>query len=138
MVQKNCQEYKLHHKIADVILVEVRQDDRQEVTIQLEGHPIFEVNTEKYDLDTSILEPSDEIMIFADGLFFGPKRYDGYDLNAYRHTISLTNDAVLNTINMDEEHRLLENNDEEKAMYLYKRDGKEYEQYNAKLTLEWR
>lgn len=138
VVQKNCQEYKLHHKIADVILVEVRQDDRQEVTIQLEGHPIFEVNTEKYDLDTSILEPSDEIMIFADGLFFGPKRYDGYDLNAYRHTISLTNDAVLNTINMDEEHRLLENNDEEKAMYLYKRDGKEYEQYNAKLTLEWR
>ncbi len=138
VVQKNCQEYKLHHKIADVILVEVRQDDRQEATIQLEGHPIFEVSTEKYDLDTSILEPSDEIMIFADGLFFGPKRYDGYDLNAYRHTISLTNDAVLNTINMDEEHRLLENNDEEKAMYLYKRDGKEYEQYNAKLTLEWR
>jgi hypothetical protein len=137
-VQENCQEYKLHHKIADLVLVEVRQDDRQEQTIQLEGHPIFEINTEVYDIDDSILEAADEIMIFADGLYFGPKDLDGYIKNPLRRTISITNDEILSTINTDEEFRLLDTHEDDRINYVHKRDGKEYEQYNAKLTLEWR
>jgi hypothetical protein len=120
------------------VLVEVRQDDRQEQTIQLEGHPIFEINTDVYDIDDSILEAADEIMIFADGLYFGPKDLDGYIKNPLRRTISITNDEILSTINTDEEFRLLDTHEDDRINYVHKRDGKEYEQYNAKLTLEWR
>lgn len=137
-VQKNCQEYKLHHKIADVILVEVRQDDRQEATIQLKGHPVFEINAEEYDIDSTILEAADEIMIFADGLYFGPKDLDGYIKNPLRGTISITNDEILSTVNTDEEYMLLDTHQDDKSIYNIKRDGKVYKQYNAKLTFEWR
>lgn len=135
--------YTLTHDIADKLLVEVRQDERQEQTIQLDGHPVYDIDIEKYDLPPDILEAADEIMIFADGLYFGPtlngNEIDGgYIKNVARGCITIRQDEILEAINHDEEDVHLRTHPYEKITYLKRHENKPYERYNAKMTLEWR
>ena len=137
------QEFTITHNIADRLLVEVRQDDRQEQTIQLEGHPIYDIDVEKYDLPLDILEAADEIMIFSDGLYFGPtlngNEIDGgYIKNTARGCITIRQNEILEALNYDEEYLHLRARPYENIEYLERHNNKPYERYNAKLTLEWR
>lgn len=137
------EEFTLTHSIADKLLVEVRQDDRQEQTIQLEGHPTYDIDVEKYDLPLELLEAADEIMIFADGLYFGPtlngNEIDGgYIKNVARGCVTIRQQEILEAMNYDEEYLHLRARPYENIEYLNRHDNKPYERYNAKLTLEWR
>lgn len=131
-------EYLLNRKQPDYILVEIRQDERKEICIECKDHPAYEINIEKYDIDTSILEAADEIMIFSDGLYYGPTSLDGYIKNTSRTTLSITQDEILSTINSDEEYQLLKANMEEQRNYLTRHEAVPYKQYKASLILEWR
>ena len=142
-VLANGKTYTLHHNVADKLLVEVRQDDRQECTIQLDGHPIFDVGIEKYDIPLDILEASDEIMIFADGLYYGPTLNGdevdgGYVKNVARGCITIRQDEILDVINHDELYLHLRAKPLENNAYLSRKNNVPYERHNAKLTLEWR
>lgn len=135
----NRQKHTLDRKQDDLILVEVRQDERVETTIECQGHPVYELPIKKYDLDPSILEPADEMMIFVNGLYFGPKMNDGYKCNVLRGSISVTQEDTLEVMNHDEEDIFLKGNEEyRRTNYVAITDGKNYEQKNATLTLEWR
>lgn len=128
----------LHHSKADKLLVEVRNDDRQEQTIKLEEHPVYDIDVVKYSLPLDILEANDEIMIFADGLYFGPQLNEGYTKNVARGVITIQQNAVLSTMNTDEEKIYLDAHDAENQLYLFTHENKPYKQYNAQLTFEWR
>lgn len=135
--------HTLTHSVADKLLVEVRQDDRQEVTVQLEGHPIYDLDVEKLGISTDILEAADEIMIFSDGLYFGPtlngSEIDGgYIINRARGCITIRQDEILESINTDDEYLYLKAHPYENIVYLKRHNNEPYERYNAKLTLEWR
>lgn len=135
--------YERHHSVADKILVEVRQDDRQEKTIKLSGHPTYEISVDKYNLPIDILEASDEIMIFADGLYYGgtlngDKLNGGYTKNPARGCITINQEEILDAINQDEEYLLLTASPTENIRYLKNHENQPYERYNATLTFEWR
>jgi hypothetical protein len=142
-VVANGKEYTLHHNVADKLLVEVRQDERQECTIQLNGHPVYDISIDKYDIPLDILEASDEIMIFADGLYYGPTLNGdevdgGYVKNVSRGCITIRQDEILETMNHDELYLHLRAKPTENNAYLRRKDNVPYERHNAKLTLEWR
>ena len=138
-VPANNREYVRHHNAADKILVEVRQDNRQERTIKCEGHPVYDISVNKYDeLPLEILEAGDEILIFADGLFFGATLSEGYMKNVARGVITIKQDEILSTLNTDEEAIFLKTHKNENISYLKKHSDEPYESYNAELTLEWR
>ena len=88
-------------------------------------------------MDQSILDASDEIMVFVNGLFFGARSCDGYQKNPLRGAITITQDEILSAMNSDEEYMYLKTNELENQKYLEKYD-KPYSQYNATLTFEWR
>ena len=135
----NRQKYELEHKRDDLILVEVRQDERIEATFECVGHPVYELPIKMYDVDPSILEAADEIMIFVNGLYFGPSKNNGYKCNVLRGSITVTQEDTLEVMNHDEEDIFLKGNEEyRKTNYKVMTDGKDYVQKNATMTLEWR
>lgn len=135
----NNKRHTIHWPTDDKLLVEVRQDDRVETTFECKGHPVFELPILKYGIDPTILEAADEIMIFVNGLYFGPTKNEGYSINISRGAVSVTQEEILEIMNHDEEDIFLKGN-EEYYEHSYKAvtNGQPYEQKNALLTLEWR
>ena len=134
--------YTVHHDISDKILVEVRTDNRVEQTVTLDKHPVYEIDVEKYEIPADILETSDEVLIFVDGLYYGPPlngdNYDkGYTLNIPRCSVVIQQDDSLAAMNTDELSIYLKAHPEEARKYVLV-NGKEYERHNATVTLEWR
>jgi hypothetical protein len=90
-----------------------------------------------------LLTKSDEIMIFADGLYYGPTLNGdevdgGYVKNVSRGCITIRQDEILETMNHDELYLHLRAKPTENNAYLRRKDNVPYERHNAKLTLEWR
>ena len=138
IIAANNTTYTLNRPQDDLILVEVRQDERVEKTITCKGHPVYDIDTSAYNLDPSILEASDEIMIFVNGLFFGPSLNNGYAKSITRGVISISQDDTLQVMNYDEEKIHLDGDQESLEKYRINHNNNDYVQDNAKLTLEWR
>ncbi len=127
----------MQHPVPDYILVEVRNDNRVEKTFKiLQDLPAYELSVDTYHIDREILETSDEVMIFVDGLYFGAKMQDGYSLNLARGTITISQPEILSSMNHDEQFMLLATDSNEHLNYLEKY-GSEYAQYRVSLTLEY-
>lgn len=126
------------HNQPDYILVEVREDTRQTKTIEINKFPTYEINPTDYDIDMTILEAVDEIMIFINGLYFGAKKNEGYHINLSRGSIMISDQNTCDIINNDEMYNFLTGNSAANQLYLLRHDGAAYQHANAKITLAWR
>ena len=134
----NNTQYEREYDRPDVVLIEVREDERIERTFQCEGHPVYELGVDKYEIDDSILEPSDEIMVFVNGMYFGPTSLDGYIVNPLKRSITITQEDTLAPMNTDVQMQLLQGKPEEEQLYLLRHENKPYKQPDAIITMEWR
>lgn len=142
----------LKRNYPDIILVEVRQDERQEITFVDDTHPLYEINLAKNRIPVEILEPEDEILIFVNGLFFGTKYDNGYFLNRPKGCITINQEDTLGVMNYDEEALHLGvtgestpeaiaakmGRDHEHRKYLTRHNNIDYIRKSAEITLEWR
>lgn len=129
----------IHHTAADRILVEVTQDfDRQENHIYLDDKTSYEVSIEKYDLPIDMLEASDEIMIFVNGLFFGMRNLIGYMKDRYRGCIRLLDSDIVSRITSDPLYTYLKSNPKDMRLYKSTHDGKEYKPRTKEMLFDWR
>lgn len=135
---KNGNHAGTEHRIyPDRLLVEVRQDERIETTLKTSGHPVYEINVLDDEIDATVTDPADEIMLFVNGLYFGASRNNGYSINKQRGTISITDADTLAVLNTDEMMELMTGSPDTKAAYL-KRHTDPYTWKSHQVTLEWR
>ena len=144
---------QVKHSVANRILIEVKQDfDRRENFIKLNPDTVSDISIATYELPTEILEPSDEIMIFIDGLFMGLRKSFGYEVDKNRGVISLgvrrdienetnnkteiTNIDVIDRIINDPLYTYFESNPDKKLEYENKY-GK-YEKKTRNILFDWR
>lgn len=127
----------IDHVCADKILVEVRQDNRRESTIDLKTHDKPEIRLIDHGLPPSLLEPADEVMIYVNGLYFGAKMNEGYQLLKSRNTILIQNACMKDIMGSDIRVAIAEN--EYELQDYFTRHGRElYPQADTILTFEWR
>jgi hypothetical protein len=127
-----------HHK-ADRLLVEVRQDySRKEQTIKFDPADKYDIQVNKYNLSEEILESTDEIMIFVNGLFYGTRDLISYRLDKYRNTITLLDVDIVDKIISDPLYSFLMNNPAALAKYEKLNGGKPYILKPKMLTIDWR
>ena len=124
---------------SDKILVEVRQDNRQERNLAIKSEEFNgELFVDKYDLDPSVLEAADEILIFVNGIFTSAKLHDGYKLNIARNSIMITDPDINNVIRSDSEYEYLIGHPDEHAKYLEQNNNIEYKPKKTDMIIEWR
>ena len=124
---------------SDKILVEVRQDNRQERNLSIKSEEFNgELFVDKYDLDPSVLEAADEILIFVNGIFTSAKLHDGYKLNIARNSIMITDPDINNVIRSDSEYEYLIGHPDEHAKYLEQNNNIEYKPKKTDMIIEWR
>ena len=124
------------------ILIEVREDnDWTERTLDLKNfNGDFQLFAADSDLPTNIMNTTDTILIFVDGLYHGLTMNDGYVINKQKGLISIRDYTVLNAIRRDDletyvkiHPEILEvQNEEVEAYRLRKKDKNHY------LIIEWR
>lgn len=125
---------------ADEILIEVRDDYKlKEKTINLSAMTSSEIYVDENELPRDILEASDEIMIFINGVYTGLRNDSGYVKNRHNASITIVDADVANFINDDPLYRLFMMHPEKHILWQQRNGGKPYEQ-KAKsiITLEWR
>lgn len=140
------QHFYIHHEKSDQILVEVKQDyDRQENTILLDSTTNRSIDVEHYDLPLGILEASDEVAIYLDGLFTGLKKSvdsdkEGmsYALSPYTGTIDIKDADTIQRIINDPLYTFYETHPEAKLAYQNTHEGKSYPKKYHHLLFEWR
>lgn len=134
--------FKIKHNWPDYILVEIRKDyDRQERTIELDVSDNYEIAVDDYNIDSEILETSDEILFFLNGQFLNLSRskYQDYRLDKYKGCIAFLNSEFMSAINTDPLKTLFDRN-----ALIYsawkKQTGKDSYESNMKnrLTIIWR
>lgn len=145
---------QVKHTKADKILIEVKQDfDRRENYIKLKPETISDILITEYNLPTEILEPSDEFMIFIDGLFMGLRKSFGYEVDKNRGVISLgirrdlenntndkteiTNIDVIDRIINDPLYTYFESHPDKKLEYENKH-GEAYKKKTRNVIFDWR
>ena len=127
----------LEHNESDKIMVEVSMIEKQEQTIEIGKDFSYNIDVNKYNIDINILEPSDEVLIFTNGLFFGAESLNGYKMNKNRGVITITDPTTLNAISSNPLEEFILTNEENAKKY-FELYGKEYEHKNSIITLEWR
>lgn len=124
------------------ILVEVREDnDWTERTLDLKNfNGDFQLFSADSELPTTIMNTTDTILIFVDGLYHGLTMNDGYVINKEKGLISIRDYTVLDAIHRDDLETYVKThpevlnyqNNEMNAYRLRKKDKNHY------LIIEWR
>ena len=127
----------IEHVSADKILVEVRQDDRLEQTMVMSDHDKTEIDLGYYKMNPAILEPADELMIYINGLYFGPKMNEGYELLPSRNTVLIQNEIMRDIMNRDIRMAIAKNQVELRD-YFQSRGREIVPQADTVFTFEWR
>lgn len=123
----------------DKLLIEVRQDERTEFVVTLDPATFFgEIKLDDYDVDINVLEASDELLIFADGIYTSIRLNDGYKLNISRGSIMITDPDVNNIIRSDGEYEYLAGHPDEHAQYLISHNNEDYKRKTTDMIIEWR
>ena len=129
------------------IMVEVKYDyDRTENTFQPDPNAKYTINLDYYGLPLPILDTSDEILIFLDGLFFGLRNEEGYHKDKLSGALILKDQAIVNSIIGDplEDYLMAHFMDakSDNPNYIYEEQLKEYRAKQPArqhtITLEWR
>ena len=137
VIYGDAQHKYIDHAKADQILVEVRQDNRREATIRMTNHDTSEIDLKKYGLSPAILEPADEVMIYLNGLYFGPRMNEGYQLLESRNSLLITNACMKDVMGSDIRVAIAKN-EVELQDYFIPHGRKLYPQADNVLTFEWR
>lgn len=143
---------KMQYRQPDNILIEVRRDyERRENTIEYKSNNSCSISMMEHDIPTDIFTNTgkDEILIFVDGLFWGLRDGNGYELDTKNMTMKFENIQLRDNdyINIIERlvHDPLESSlltDEEssinKRAWYKKYFGEEYKKKSKIITLDWR
>lgn len=129
----------IHRSASDKILVEVKQDfERQENFIHLDETTNYDIGIDHYELPINILEASDEIMIFIDGLFFGLRNLFGYKKDRYRGVITLTDADIVQRVISDPLATYLLGNPAAMLAYKNTHNGNAYVPKTKDMIFDWR
>lgn len=131
------QHKNIEHVEADQILVEVRRDDRREQTILMADHTKPEIDLGLYEVSPALLEPADEIMIFINGLYFGPKMNEGYQLLPSRNSLLIQNEYMKDIMAPDIRQAVAKTEIELRD-YFMRRGRKAVPQPDTVFTFVWR
>lgn len=127
----------IEHVSADKVLVEVRQDDRREQTMSMKDHDKPEIDLGYYKMSPAILEPADELVIYINGMYFGPKMNEGYELLPSRNTVLIQNEIMRDIMGQDIRVAIAKN--EVELRDYYQQRGRELiPQADTVFTFEWR
>ena len=127
----------IDHVSADKLLVEVRQDTRTEQSLVLKEHDTPELDLGYYNMNPTLLEPADEIMVFVNGMYFGPKMNEGYELLPSRNSILIQNDIIREVMGQDIRVAIAKNEVELRDYFQMK--GRDIlPQADTIFTFEWR
>ena len=137
VIYGDAQHKFIDHVKADQILVEVRQDNRREETIVMKDHNQNEINLKQYGVSPAVLEPADELMIYLNGMYFGAKKNEGYQLLESRNSV-LIQSPVMKDIMGSDIRVAIAKNEVELRDYFYRRGRKLYPQADTVITFEWR
>lgn len=143
---------KAHNKgeanpMPDKILIEVRQDyGRQEKAIDFEersggANDIFVGAEGDFpQIPENILDSSDEVLIFLNGMFYGTSMNNGYTLDKNRLEIRIHNGEFINAVLADPVYDIMHDKYGRKTTYALKfkeEHGYDYERKNE-IILNWR
>lgn len=129
------------------IMIEVKYDyERTENTFHPDPDAKYTVNLDYYGLPLPILDTSDEILIFLDGLFFGLKNEEGYHKDRLTGSLILKDQEIVNSIIGDPLEDYLKAHimdaKSDNPNYIYEDQLKEFRasrpQRQHTITLEWR
>lgn len=139
-ILKDKEAVSMNRSIADEILVEVRQEfERQERTVIISEPNSHDIDIQKYDLPKEILEASDEILIFINGVFAGLRDNLGYKKDRSKGAVTILDGDYVEMMNHDPLWKFLMINTEKYLEWKDRNGGKEYEpKINNKIILEWR
>ena len=128
---------KYHPSVDDEILIEVHvPDGRQENYCHLEKGVVIDFI--KKELPLAMLEASDEIMIFIDGLFFGMTDNSGYMRSPLSGRLTILQENAVKGLTIDPLYVYLKTTDGEMLKYKNAHNGLEYKPKQHDLIFEWR
>ena len=131
-----------HLNGSDKILIEVRNDyGWSEAHFKLkQSKDNYKIVLEDYKLNSSMLETTDEIKIYIDGLFFGLKNNEGYRKisNVAKPVLEIINPDIVGRLVSDPMLRMIESTADGMQKYKNAHDGQEYEPTVHDIILEWR
>lgn len=126
-------------KRPDDILIEVRQEFmRKEVTFNWSEPNNWEIGLDKYQIPFDILDCSDEILIFINGVFTGMRTNIGYIKNVSKGTISIQDSSVISMMCVDKLYTAIVSDQELRLAWKEKYGTDIKQNINNKITLEWR
>ena len=130
---------KIPMKTSDEIMIEVRQEfERTEQTIEWNDPNETEIDVSDAELPLEILEASDEILIFINGVFTGLTVNSGYYKDRAKGCITLLASSAVSMLNTDPLYNALAL-DQAKRMAYKEKHGVDYKRKVKNLiTLEWR
>lgn len=126
-------------KVADEVLIEVRQEfSRVEQTIVWREQNEWDIEVGKYDLPKEILEASDEILIFFNGMFTGLRCNFGYKKDKSRGCITFLSSSAVEAICNDPLYNYLMQNQDKRLAYKNEYGHDYVAKVENRITLEWR
>lgn len=133
---------RLVHKNSDQILIEVLNDygwNESHFTLK-QTKDNFKIVLDDYDVPNSILNSSDEIKIYIDGLFIGLRNNEGYRrvVNLDHPVLEIVNPGVIDRLRTDPMYNYLISTPSAMLAYKNTHGGKEYLPAAKDIILEWR
>ena len=133
---------RLVHKNSDQILIEVLNDygwNESHFTLK-QTKDNFKIVLDDYEVSNSMLNSSDEIKIYIDGLFIGLRNNEGYRrvVNLDHPVLEIINPGVIDRLRTDPMYNYLISTPGAMLAYKNTHGGKEYLPAAKDIILEWR
>ena len=108
-----------------------------EQSLVLKEHDTPEIDLGYYGMNPSLIEPADEIMVFVNGMYFGPKMNEGYEILPSRNSILIQNDIIREVMGQDIRVAIAKN-EVELHDYFQQKGRDILPQADTIFTFEWR
>ena len=133
-------DFSIRHYFPDYITVEIRQDyDKNEHNIIFDGSLSNEINLDKYELPSELLDTADEILFYMNGQYTGLSRLkEDYYLDKTKNCIRIMNPEILAAMNYDPLSVLLSKKNNLTAWQKITGRDKYIPNTKNKITLIWR
>ena len=143
-VENDGRMFTIHHNRSDTVSVEIRQEfSRKEKTFLYPNDGSSEIKLSDFGIDADILESTDEVLVYVNGLFTALTRTETnhYRLDPNKEAFTITNPPLLEQLNKDLLWDILRRNDVAYTAWKIKNDTPEYPVNRAiknYITLVWR
>ena len=105
--------------------------------MSMKDHDKPEIDLGYYKMSPAILEPADELVIYINGMYFGPKMNEGYELLPSRNTV-LVQDEIMRDFMGQDIRVAIAKNEVELRDYYQQRGRELIPQADTVFTFEWR